>query len=438
MPRLEERIQRLHVDVQKAGYRPMMPIERDLLSLSATIAYADRSSVRSSTRWERTIRLHLAVDSPDFWQAPIVKNTLVDCLRTLTGDLWSLEFAARRDCGPYPPQSQQLPWSDHCAVIPYSGGLDSLATFRLHNTLTSASPLAVPLNHRVGILSQIGDDRLVVNSLAAAKLHLGAGKHAETTFRTRSFLFLALAAVAARLQGVAKILVPETGQGALGAWMTAIGDEPPPCGSHPYFTHHFQAMLDILWPEDAPRIEHPNLWKTKAELLAEMREADACPENLDKIVTNSRSCSRSRADRIKGGNGRNCGLCPNCLLRRVSLVNGGFETVHREEAYIWKNLQAGDLAGVLAHDLPRFDVTPRHEEIARIAVIAHRDVARLAKRPDDPCVEEQAKILVNTLHIPLTTAKQELISLLARHQAEWFRFLDEETNEGSWVRAWCE
>ena len=85
-----------------------------------------------------------------------------------------------------------------------------------------------------------------------------------------------------------------------------------------------------------------------------------------------------------------------------------------------------------------FRVTPRHEEIARSAVIAHRDVARLAERPDAPCVVDQAILLASALDIPSTTATQKLTSLLARHQAEWSRFLAEETCDGSWVRALCE
>lgn len=126
------------------------------------------------------------------------------------------------------------------------------------------------------------------------------------------------------------------------------------------------------------------------------------------------------------------------VLRRVSLVNGGFETVHREEAYVWKDLRAADLEGTIDPKLPRFRVTSRHEEIARSAVIAHRDVARLAERPDAPCVVDQAILLASALDIPSTTATQKLTSLLARHQAEWSRFLAEETSDGSWVRVLCE
>lgn len=436
IPKLEERIQRLHADVQKAGYRSMVPVERDLLSLATAVAHADRSSIRSSIRWERTIRLRVAVASLDLWQDPAVGKVLVNCLRTLTGDLWLLEFEHRCDHEPDQPQTPQLPLSDHCAVVPYSGGLDSLATFRVLNTSNGPGPLAVPLAHRAGILSQIGDDRLVVRSFATARLRLGAGKHAETTFRTRSFLFLTLAAVAARLRGVGTVVVPETGQGAVGAWMTAIGDEPPACGSHPYFTRRFQVVLDTLWPQEAPRIKHPNLWKTKAELLTEMRRGDVPPEDLKRVVASSQSCTHGV--RARGVKQRNCGLCPNCLLRRVSLVNGGFESVHREEAYVWKNLRAADLEGAIDPELPRFRVTSRHEEIARSAVIAHRDVARLAERPDAPCVIDQANLLASALDIPFTTATQRLNSLLARHQAEWSRFLAEQTRAGSWVRALCE
>lgn len=431
--KLEKRVQDLQTDVQKAGYRPITAEERDLLVLSAAIAYADRCSVRSNTRWERTIQLYVAVGSPNFQDDPGIKNKIMDCLRELTGDLWLLKFVPSRNCKVHQPQSPQLSLTEHEAVIPYSGGLDSLATFRVLNSLSpDTAPMAVPLAHRNDILKQIRNDQLVMSSLAKAKLHLGAGKHPEPTFRARNFLFLALATVAARLRGVDRIVIPESGQGAIGAWMTAIGDEPPPCGSHPYFTHSFQTILDALWPGAAPRIEHPNLWKTKAELLAQMRELDANLDKLNNVVADSRSCSR--ADRMKGGKGRHCGLCPNCLLRRVSLVNGGFEAVHRKENYVWKNLRAKNLAGALAQDLKDFAITDRHEEVARSAVIVHRDFARMADDPSSSYVMDQARLLESALNIPLLTVKEKLFSLLARHQAEWSRFLAEETSDDSWVR----
>jgi hypothetical protein len=81
--------------VQAAVPRPMEPVEEDLLNLAAGAAYADRASPRSQTRWERAIRLCLAVHAPDLWGRPGIKRSLTNVLGELTGDLWVLDFAPR-------------------------------------------------------------------------------------------------------------------------------------------------------------------------------------------------------------------------------------------------------------------------------------------------------------------------------------------------------
>jgi 7-cyano-7-deazaguanine synthase in queuosine biosynthesis len=422
--------------VQAAVARPMEPVEEDLLNLAAGVAYADRASPRSQTRWERAIRLRLAARAPDLWERPRVKRSLATVLGELTGDLWVLDFAPRAGGLSSVGSSLHLDWCDHGAVVPYSGGLDSLATFHLLRAQESKPPLAVTLRGMSGILESILAGGSILESWTGVRLLLGAGKHAEATFRSRSFLFLALASVVARLRGVRRVVVPETGQGAVGAWLTQMGDEPHACGSHPYFTRRFQDFLCTLWSDEAPRIEHPNLWRTKAELLAAMLEVAGDRAELENAVAASRSCSYRL--HVKGLPRIHCGICPNCLLRRVALVNGGFGSLHRAERYIWKDLHAQDLDGSVARDLPRFTVTRRHLEIARSAWIIHRDAAALADSPSNTFVREHAELLAQEVQIPLDAAESRLHRLLAQHRAEWSRFLEQETGRGSWLHALCE
>jgi hypothetical protein len=354
----------------------------------------------------------------------------------LTYDRWDLEFRSARAPALGPTDGARLKLSSPTVLLPFSDGLDSLATYELIRTQGAEAPIALTVRTSPGIVKRIKERGQRPDPWAFVGVLLRAGKHAETSFRSRSFLFLVVAMVLARLCNVKRILIPETGQGAIGAALTPFG-EPTTWGSHPYFTHLFARFVDLIpWEDCTVCVEHPNLWKTKAELLTELAGSGRDKRILTDMVQSSRSCTNPK--RPPGINKRRqCGICPNRLLRRVALFNGGFSELHHDEEYIWKDLSAPNLAASVTAGLPVFPVTPRHEQIARSAVIAHRDLAAFADRPRDSRLCEQARLISEAQGLSLAQATKYLQHLLERHKAEWERFLAAEVAPGSWVRRFC-
>jgi hypothetical protein len=133
------------------------------------------------------------------------------------------------------------------------------------------------------------------------------------------------------------------------------------------------------------------------------------------------SCSRPIA-RNKGLSGapKHCGVCSNCLLRRVALVMSGLTDYHGKEEYVWKNLDAEDLKK-FATSFSDLETTRNDYEIAIRAVLNHQQLADLSTQ------SENFKDLVFQLSKSLGESEDSvttrLENLLNRHRYEWKNFL---------------
>lgn len=137
----------------------------------------------------------------------------------------------------------------------------------------------------------------------------------ETTTRGRSFIFFALASLAASaLEGVTPIFVPENGLISLnvpldplrlGAWSTRT--------THPFYMTRWQELINNLGL--GARLLNPYRFRTKGEMLAECRNEALLREAMDITV----SCSSIVKGRWKGLSPRHCGYCVPCLIRRASI-----------------------------------------------------------------------------------------------------------------------
>ncbi len=157
-----------------------------------------------------------------------------------------------------------------------------------------------------------------------------SGKHRfrEPSFRSRTFVFGVMAGIAAHLAGSKRIIIPESGQGALGPSLVPVGLEASDVRAHPSFTKILETLLQAALGSEV-RFEHPRLWFTKGETLQELvtRERSECWER-------THSCARSRHVRL---NGRrvHCGVCSACLMRRQSVLAAGLRS--NNEVYRWSN-----------------------------------------------------------------------------------------------------
>jgi 7-cyano-7-deazaguanine synthase in queuosine biosynthesis len=139
----------------------------------------------------------------------------------------------------------------------------------------------------------------------------------EPTQRTRSVLFLALAALVARRNGLEDIVViAENGQMAIHLPLTTsrIGAFSTHT-AHPEFVRMMSELLSTLL--DYPiNIHNPFLYMTKAEVVA------ATVKRHREVIEGTVSCWK--ASRV-GGDKKHCGYCVPCLSRRIALETHGLE-----------------------------------------------------------------------------------------------------------------
>lgn len=310
--------------------RGMYPSEAaiDLVILAATVTAADTRILREENAqdsWTREISLYVPVSDPERWRgnAPSIERIL----KFLTGDLWRLGFRPRPEGLESLIQSNGAPTDcSFDSVCLFSGGLDSY-TGAIDLLADKRSPLFVSHYKDASTKSQescaqkLGEvyvsqlPRHVRVNVSFDENDLLLGQEGETTTRGRSFIFFALAAMAAdALEGETTIYVPENGLISLnvpldplrlGAWSTRT--------THPFYMAHWQKLLERLGIE--ARLLNPYRFKTKGEMLAECKNKDLLSNSLDMTI----SCSSVTKSRWKGRPPCHCGYCVPCLIRRASI-----------------------------------------------------------------------------------------------------------------------
>jgi hypothetical protein len=109
----------------------------DLLDLAAFVYSADQVVARGDPRdadlgakWRRRLFFRVALREPDRWQPEPVQRALADALSFLSDDEYYFQFVSPRHEQPPAPKLvfDGDPFNGEVsAVIPFSGGLDSLA-----------------------------------------------------------------------------------------------------------------------------------------------------------------------------------------------------------------------------------------------------------------------------------------------------------------------
>lgn len=310
--------------------RMMYPGETaiDLAILAATVTAADTRISRqedAQDSWTREIDLYLPVSNFDLW-SPNTK-LIERMLRFLTGDFWRVAFRPRKkelkSLIDRPPKLIDTTLDTVCL---FSGGLDSFVgaidlleegkhpIFVSHYkdvSTKSQEVCAARLSKQYGDFSP----RYVRANVSFDKNDL-PGLGTETTTRGRSFIFFALAVLAAdAIDGTTQINVPENGLISLnvpldplrlGAWSTRT--------THPFYMARWQELLDNLGIE--ARFQNPYRFKTKGEMLSGCTNQMFIAKNYDITI----SCSSITKGRWKKLSPVHCGYCTPCLIRRASIM----------------------------------------------------------------------------------------------------------------------
>jgi 7-cyano-7-deazaguanine synthase in queuosine biosynthesis len=313
----------------------------DLLEIAAYVHCADQIVSRGGevsrglgADWRRDLRFIVPVREPDRWSSPEVRGSLQRLLGFMSDDTFRFEFVDMRDP---PPVEGYLNFGEEIGdrsdeVLLFSGGLDSLAG--AVDRLCNGKSRLLLVSHQSS--TKIADRQYFLASELANRfpgrvLHVPVRltKHGlravETTQRSRSFLFGALAALVSSMSGthgfrcfengIVSFNLPIAGQ-VVGTAATRT--------THPRVIRDLSGFLSTLGVGTI-EVENPFLWLTKAE-VAEL----LCISGHADLAKHSVSCSRvHEMTRLH----THCGCCSQCLDRRFGALAGGLGRNDPEEMY---------------------------------------------------------------------------------------------------------
>lgn len=384
----------------------------DLLVVAAAVEHCDRIERRPGWGWSRSFDVRVAVHDPKLWAEPETTALLEETLSFLTGDVWRFRFEARREAEP-DPVSAQLPLPPYRALImPYSEGLDSLAVHALTAQATNSELVRVRLGAGGVDKEALDRDR---KPFARVPYKVSLPSSPESSARSRGFKFAVVTAIAAAMSDVQRIIVTESGQGALGPVLIRSGHAYPDYRVHPAFSRKMERLFLALTGHEI-RYEYPRLWHTKGETLA---AAKALPMPPD-FVTRTRSCWQSSQQASVEGSRRQCGICAACILRRLSMFTA--EIDEPADRYVWENLTVADFDTGAASAFQGH--TPALREYG-IAGVLHMDHLAALARPSAQSLgfRRVVRMTADALGEDESTVAAQTRDLLNRHENEWRRFV---------------
>ena len=311
----------------------LRPSERavDLVLIAAMINAGDTRvsrSINAQDGWTREIDLYTPVSEPKVWCDE--KPSIEKLLKFLTGDRWRVFFRSRTDrTAALVVQPKQSEIDGLTEVSLLSGGLDSLIG-AIDLLADGKRPLFVShywdaeTSKAQTELRRVLEKRFSEHEIKSLRVRLGFDRHhlntgeKETTQRGRSFLFYALAVLAASGFGrPMTVNIPENGLIGLNVPL-----DPLRLGALSTRTAHPHVIAGMKRLTNAVglsvRFSNPYRHMTKGEMVSNCTDIVF----LRKVVGNSMSCSSPAKARYKGLSPRHCGYCVPCLIRRASLKAG--------------------------------------------------------------------------------------------------------------------
>lgn len=320
---------RLSSEVERLS-APTSTVAFDFLSIALAVTAADSFFSRSrygEDGWARRFEVCVPLVRPVVWQG--VADDLARLLHFLSGDVWKLSF---EEGGAKPPRAlstrkrrvANLAGVD--SVCLFSGGLDSwlgvnqlLAEGRVPILVSHAYTGDRGYQNRLYRTFKSRAERFTAN---ASPLRNGGGGN-DTSMRSRSFNFIAYAAVAADAvaqlrpgDGKVPLFVPENGFIALNAPLT-----PRRVGSlstrttHPHYLSGLQVIFDKVGIR--AEIENPFRHQTKGEMIKLFGLPAEEVTNAMKTI----SCGKWKRKGVQ------CGHCVPCIIRRAAFHAGEIDDV---------------------------------------------------------------------------------------------------------------
>jgi 7-cyano-7-deazaguanine synthase in queuosine biosynthesis/DNA-binding winged helix-turn-helix (wHTH) protein len=324
-----------HLEHRLAATVP--PVFVDLLEVAAFVYAADQALTRGGPKeidygdkWRRHLRFEIPVRQLDIWARPDVRDALRDVLSFLLDD-HEFEFGFRRltdapNLDAYLFDSVEASGKVDCEeVILFSGGLDSLGgavqeILQGHRkvVLVGHNSVSKVVRRQRELADAIGN---MVNERRLRPVHVpvnvNKGKRLgrEFTQRSRSFLFMAIAAPVAQLFGRERIRFYENGVTSLNLPISLqiIGGRTSRT-THPRVLRSFEQLLTLLAGHPF-EVENPFQWQTKIDLLRQIKAAGHAA-----LCASAVSCGHTIRQTIEHPH---CGRCSQCVDRRLCALAAG-------------------------------------------------------------------------------------------------------------------
>lgn len=313
----------------------------ELLNLSALVYAADTRISReeySQDGWTREFAIYFPVNDLSVWKP--IKDRLEELLSFITGDFWTLHFREREANDRLNCIEIEEPAEPVEAVSLLSGGLDSFigaidllsentnclfvghyskdGTQNYQNAVETTLCKEYPYYFKGYIKGCLIFDKSVFKTG-------NQDISAENSQRSRSFMFLSMAAYLASGMGqLCKLIVPENGFIALNVQL-----DPLRLGANSTKTvhPHFMSLMSEVFSELNLNIVLVNPYRhmTKGEMMKNCYNQQLLAKHAHETL----SCASPgkmrwdkdnfKAHRLGGAGGRgNCGYCYPCLIRKAS------------------------------------------------------------------------------------------------------------------------
>jgi hypothetical protein len=405
------------------------PVVYDALLLAAAVEFCDRTQRRPALGWGRVIEMRMPVHEVDRWNQKSVGQALHQTLDFLTGDRWQVSFYARKQPLSPPRQGMFTISGSVSAVIPFSDGLDSRAVAGLMARDLGEKLIRIRLGSKHFSSDKWSHQRQPFTAVPYRVLR-GERDFVESSARSRGFKFALISGVAAYFANAGQVIVPESGQGALGPSLVPVGQAYVDYRSHPLFTDRMEQFLAALLGHRVS-FRFPQIWQTKGETLALFtRECKNGSSWLD-----TWSCWQQSRQVSVQNKKRQCGICAACMLRRLSLHAAGL--AEPKATYVWEDLSASTFEAGAAAAFERKKITGAMREYA-IAGTLHLDhLAGLLHSPAGAqTLNLSALQLSQSCRLPIAEIRNRLSRLLVQHEREWRDFM-QSLGQSSFLADWA-
>ena len=323
-----------HITHKLAGRIPLVAI--DLLEIATYVYAADQMVSRGGlkefeygTKWRRHFRFEIPVRLPDMWNDPTMLGLLQQTLGFLSDDDFEFHFSAYRR----PPAVERYLFDSNPdedsgfeEVVLFSGGLDSfggavqeILQGRRKVVLVSHRPVSKIYARQKELVKDIVDnlgDRSLTPLHVAVEINKSKNFGRDFTQRSRSFLFASIAATVAMSLNRNRIRFYENGIISLNIPLSpqAIGGRATRT-THPKVLAGFQDIFSRAFGVSFG-VENPYLWKTKADILREIKAA-----GFAKLCAHTASCTHTKEQTKMH---THCGYCSQCVDRRLNALAAGY------------------------------------------------------------------------------------------------------------------